>query len=216
MNYAGAAAVSGPKPVKVYASDPLTAAGVGALLRGHPEFVLLPEQLAAQADVIVIAVESVTTEFVDVLREAANCAAARLVVILNDHRLTDLFTAVGVGLAAVIRREEVSADKLSSVIASVGRGGAEFPSDIQGRLLTQIRQLQRDVLEPRGLSAHGMDNREVDVLRLLADGLSIREVADKLSYSERTVKNVLRILMTRLGLRNRTQAVAYAVRAGVI
>jgi DNA-binding NarL/FixJ family response regulator len=66
-------------------------------------------------------------------------------------------------------------------------------------------------------SAHlRLNNRERDVLALVADGLSTREVAKRLCYSERTIKNILQDVTTRLCLRNRTQAVAVAVRAGWI
>jgi DNA-binding NarL/FixJ family response regulator len=58
--------------------------------------------------------------------------------------------------------------------------------------------------------------RERDVLALMADGLSTREVALRLCYSERTIKNVLQDLMLRFQFRNRTQAVAWAVRHGLI
>ena len=66
------------------------------------------------------------------------------------------------------------------------------------------------------LPAPVWSDRELAVLRLLAQGLSTREVAKTLCYSERTIKNVLYELTTRHGLRNRTHAVAVAVRAGVV
>jgi DNA-binding NarL/FixJ family response regulator len=59
-------------------------------------------------------------------------------------------------------------------------------------------------------------DREVAVLRLLAQGMSTREVARALCWSERTIKNVVSDLTTRHGLRNRTHAVAVAVRTGVV
>jgi DNA-binding NarL/FixJ family response regulator len=62
----------------------------------------------------------------------------------------------------------------------------------------------------------GPSPRERDVLKLLADGHSTREIAIRLAYSERTIKNILQELTTRLSLRNRTQAVAHAVRSGWI
>jgi DNA-binding CsgD family transcriptional regulator len=58
--------------------------------------------------------------------------------------------------------------------------------------------------------------RERDVLALVAEGLSTREVAKRLAYSERTIKNILAHLTTRMDMRNRTQAVAVAVRNGWI
>jgi len=62
----------------------------------------------------------------------------------------------------------------------------------------------------------GLRSRERDVLALLAEGVSTREAVNWLGYSERTIKNVLQDVTTRLCLRNRTQAVAYAVRRGWI
>ncbi len=66
-------------------------------------------------------------------------------------------------------------------------------------------------LQPAELSP-----RDVSVLRLLADGSSTADIASGLAYSESTIKNVVHDLVHRLGARNRTQAVAMAIRAGVI
>jgi DNA-binding NarL/FixJ family response regulator len=204
------------KLVSVHAADPVTAAGISALLAARPDFVVLPRDREHEADVVIVAVDAVTVDSVDSLRQLGGGTGGRLVIILEDRWAVDLFTAADIGIDAVIPRAEVNADRLSRAIITVSRGGAELPTDIQGLLLAQIRQLQRDVLGPRGLNAHGLDDREVDVLRLLADGQSIPEIADKLCYSERTVKNILHSLISRLGVRNRTQAVAHAIRTGVI
>ena len=60
------------------------------------------------------------------------------------------------------------------------------------------------------------NDRELDVLDLLAQGLSTREVALRMCYSERTIKNILQEVSVRIEARNRTQAVAHAVRNGWI
>lgn len=54
------------------------------------------------------------------------------------------------------------------------------------------------------------------MLRLLAEGLDTAEIAAKLNYSERTIKNIISAVTRRLNLRNRTHAVAYAIRAGTL
>jgi DNA-binding NarL/FixJ family response regulator len=61
-----------------------------------------------------------------------------------------------------------------------------------------------------------LTDREVRVLKLLADGFDTAEVGRRLFYSERTVKNIVHGITSRLNLRNRTQAVAYALRQGWI
>jgi DNA-binding NarL/FixJ family response regulator len=101
-------------------------------------------------------------------------------------------------------------------IVRVSQGEGEIPADLLGRLLEQVGRLQRQVLAPRGLTFTGLTPRETEVLRMVADGHDTSEIARELSYSERTVKNVLHDLTTRLQLRNRSHAVAYAVREGLI
>ena len=83
-------------------------------------------------------------------------------------------------------------------------------------------ELLRELLD--GLAANGLDrpaparltDREQQVLSLIAEGHPTREVAERLCYSERTVKNVLHDVVTKLNARSRSQAVAFAVREGLI
>lgn len=69
---------------------------------------------------------------------------------------------------------------------------------------------------PGGAPRFGLAPRETEVLRLIAEGLDTRRISEKLAYSERTVKNILHGLMTRLQLNNRAHAVAHALREGYI
>jgi DNA-binding NarL/FixJ family response regulator len=101
-------------------------------------------------------------------------------------------------------------------VESAASGDGSVPPDLLGRLLAQMGRLHRQVLAPRGLTFSGLSEREITVLKLVADGLDTAEVANQLFYSERTVKNVIHDVTTRLNLRNRTHAVAYAVRQGLI
>jgi len=61
-----------------------------------------------------------------------------------------------------------------------------------------------------------LSQREQRVLALLAEGHQTREIASQLCYSERTIKNVLHDIVTKLNVRSRSHAIAYAVRAGLI
>ena len=77
--------------------------------------------------------------------------------------------------------------------------------------------LLADPVQPTIASRRGaLRSREVDVLRLVAEGYDTAEIARTLSYSERTIKKVLHEMTMRLQLRNRSHAVAYALRAGLI
>jgi DNA-binding NarL/FixJ family response regulator len=81
-------------------------------------------------------------------------------------------------------------------------------------LVPQVGLLQGAVPNPGGVSLVPFTDREIKVLELLADGLDTVEVGRRLFYSERTVKNIIYGVTSRLNLRNRTQAVVYAVRQG--
>ena len=116
----------------------------------------------------------------------------------------------------MLRRSEATPDALARACARVARGQGEVPADLLGQLLDQVGKLQRHVLAPRGLTFAGLTARETEVLRLVAEGHCTSEIATRLCYSERTVKNVLHEVTTRLQLRNRSHAVAYAVREGLI
>ncbi|MGR7000683.1 response regulator transcription factor [Yinghuangia aomiensis] len=102
------------------------------------------------------------------------------------------------------------------MIRAVARGEGSVPADLLGRLLEQVGRLQGQVLGPLGLNVNGLAEREIEVLRLIAEGYETADIATKLSYSERTIKNVLHGIISRLHLRNRAHAVAYALRQGLI
>lgn len=116
----------------------------------------------------------------------------------------------------MLRRSQASVGKLVATIRSVAAGEGSLPPDMLARLLTQVGQLERQVLAPRGLTFSGLTERELNVLRLLAECLDTAEVSGQLFYSERTVKNIIHDITSRLELRNRTHAVAYAIKAGLI
>ena len=112
-------------------------------------------------------------------------------------------------------RELVAAAREARARVVLVAGQLDGP-DLFSRVVEQLARLQRPAQPGRELAAHGLARREIEVLRLVAEGLDTAEIARRLSYSERTIKNVLHEVTTRLQLRNRPHAVAYAVRQGLI
>ena len=203
--------------VRVVASDLVSQTGVRAQLRGRPDVWVLDEGGAnSSADVTVVVCDDVDTAAVRVMREAR--CDGRTGVVLVATRLDDasLLTAVEAGAGAIVPRCEASPERLTSAVNAVAEGRGDVPADLLGRLLGQVGNLQRTVLANYGLNAAGLAEREVQILRLVADGCDTAEIASSLAYSERTVKNVIHDITTRLQLRNRSHAVAYAVRQGLI
>jgi DNA-binding NarL/FixJ family response regulator len=201
-------------PTYVRASDPISLAGVVGQLRMRPEIRMI--DTAPQAAVAVMIADTVDENTTRDLRAMRKDGQPRLMLVATTVDDAALVAAAEAGVAGLLRRCDASADMLVRTILKVASGEGEVPPDLLGRLLEQVGRLQRQVLAPRGLTFSGLTPRETQVLRLVADGFDTGEIALRMCYSERTVKNVLHDLTTRLQLRNRTHAVAYAVREGLI
>lgn len=201
--------------VAVQSSDPLTRAGLLTHLQECAELTLLPADRWTEASVRVVATERLRPESLAALRRSAADSTAPVVLIVEEVSEADLLTAVECRVVAVLPRAVVSGERLTRAIQAAVTGGGVLPPALVGELIKHVDRLQREVLNPTG-GAGGLSSREVDVLRLMADGLDTNEIAGKLCYSERTVKNVIYGVTHRLNLRNRSHAVAYALRAGVI
>lgn len=202
--------------VRVYARDPISEAGVTSALRPRPEVRVVGPDDAEAPEVVLVVVDVFDDETMNSLRFLRRNGEARVILVasqLDDRVLVD---AVECGVVGLLRRSEATTDRLLSAIAAAAAGEGTVPPDLLGRLLDQVGRLQRTVLDPRGITFSGLASREVEVLKLVADGWDTAQIAKELCYSERTVKNVLHDVTTRLQLRNRSHAVAYAVREGLI
>ncbi|WFE34580.1 response regulator transcription factor [Micromonospora sp. WMMD975] len=198
------------------ASDPFSYAGLDSFLRSCPALELLPSDDRTGAQVMVFGCEQLTVDVVAMLRRSAAETGLPVVLVLREITESELLTAVECRVVAILPRAAVTADRLAHSVVAAAGGGGIMPPNLVGELLKHIERLQREVLAPHGLNASGLTPREVDVLRLMADGFDTGEIAGKLCYSERTVKNVIYGVTHRLKLRNRSHAVAYALRAGMI
>ncbi|WP_411143317.1 helix-turn-helix transcriptional regulator [Streptomyces sp. x-80] len=231
--------------VTVHASDPLSRAGVISHLQHQPSLELLqgpvttghgtgtgpgkdrgdavdphPDRTAATpGTVAVMIVDRLDDIATAELRRLVRGGEQRVVLVARELREPELMTVVECGIRAILWRHQATPQRLLRAVRCAARDEGELPPDLIGRLLTQVGRLRRSVVETTAGAAVptlGMAPREVDVLRLVAEGMDTRQISEKLSYSERTVKNVLHALMTRLQLNNRAHAVAYALREGYI
>ena len=205
-----------PVAVYVYSSDAILQAGLVSQLRQRAELRLVAVERLAEAVVAVVITEEVTDETLRVLKALRRSLAPRTVLIANAFDEDTVASAAEAGVSGLIRRHDATPAHLATTLLRVAAGDGEVPADLLGRLLAQIGRLQREVLSPRGLALTVLSRRETDVLKLIADGLDTAEIALQLACSERTIKNIVHDLSSRLQLRNRSHAVAYAVRQGLI
>lgn len=203
-------------PVFVYAGDPISQAGMASQLRGRTELRVVEEQEVDQAAVAVVVADTVDDGIARTIKALQRNRCPRVVVVATQLDDAGLLTAVEAGACGLLRRAEATPDQVVSAVTRAAAGDGALPPDLLGRLLEQVGQIQRQILEPRGFRVSGLTEREVQVLRLVADGHNTAEIARQLAYSERTIKNVIQDIITRFQLRNRSHAVAYAVRQGLI
>jgi DNA-binding NarL/FixJ family response regulator len=203
-------------PVAVFAEDEILRAGVFHQLRQRPEVELVPPEEVGRSRAALVVVDRVDEDTVRLLRTLQHGSSCRTCLVVGRFEPNALQTVVDCGVAAVIRRTDTNSDRLVRTILDVAKGDGVLPGDLVSRLLDHVGRLQRAVLDPRRPGLATLSGREVDMLRLVAEGFDTVEIAQKTSYSERTVKNVLHEVTTRLNLRNRAHAVGYAMRNGLI
>lgn len=202
--------------VRVNARDPISEAGIVSQLRPRPEVRVVSVEEEITPEVVVVVADAVDDETLTTLRFLQRHGESRTVLVATQLSDGDLVRAVETGVVGLVRRSEARPDRLVAAICAAAAGEGTVPPDLLGRLLDEVGRLQRTVLDPRGITFSGLAAREVEVLKLVAEGWDTAQIAHKLSYSERTVKNVLHDITTRLQLRNRSHAVAYAMREGLI
>jgi DNA-binding NarL/FixJ family response regulator len=133
-----------------------------------------------------------------------------------SERDEDLFEAIRAGANGYLLKN-VGATELLDGIQRVHAGEAMLAPPMAARLLEEFRTLPVSaVQEPEAASVEALSERELDVLRLVAQGLANKEIADALGLSEHTIKTHLQNILDKLQLRSRAHAAAYAVQAGVV
>lgn len=180
--------------VIVRSADYLSVAGLTSCLENTPEITLLTGDQRAVADVVVVAAKAAGAAAAE-LRRAGT--PVPVVLVLNEIGEADLVEPGWV--AAVLPRSAATGDRLVRTVLAAARRPAPVKPPVH------VRQADNQ-----------LTGREIDILRLMADGLDTAEIASTLSYSERTIKSVFYGLTARLNLRNRPHAVAYALRKGLI
>lgn len=199
-------AQSGPTQAGLAQSGPAQGAAVRAAA---------PPAVDPGADVALVSAAAVDEPTLRCVREVQQ-AGVPVVLVVAELDAHDLTSAVDAGVVGLLRRADATPDAVLAAVRGAAAGEGYLPPDLLGPLLRQVRQVSTQVLAPRGLSFSGLTERELTVLRLVAEGCDTREISRRLCYSERTVKNVLQDITRRFGLRNRSHAVAYALRHGLL
>lgn len=211
-----AAETAGALPIYVYATDALLRDGVVTWLGADPAVAVLDADQVSEAVAVIAVLDALDDRARHDLQRLRRAFDVPLLLIVPEIDEQLLLRASEIGVGGVLRRCDVTADSLMAAARTISVGDGSLPPDAIARLFGVMERVQQRVLTPNGLSSHGLTDRELRVLRLVADGCDTAEIARKLAYSERTIKDILHQVTTRLGLRNRTHAVVYALRVGAL
>jgi two-component system, NarL family, response regulator LiaR len=195
--------------------------GLAALIATEPGMVLVGEAedgvqavLKAQAlrpDVILMDLAMPRKDGIEAIHEIkANHPDTRILVITSFAEDEKVFPAIKAGAQGYLLKDS-SPPELVQAIHDVHRGESSLDPAIARKLL---RELNRPATPT--VSEEPLTEREIEVVKLLAQGLSNQEIAQQLIISERTVRSHVSSILAKLHVANRTQAALYAVQQGLI
>jgi len=133
-----------------------------------------------------------------------------LMLTISDEE-ADLYEAIKAGASGYLLKE-ISIDDVAEAIRSVYAGQSRLSPSMAAKLLSEFAAMSKRAAEARQLPAPRLTDREMEVLRLVAQGMNNRDIAKDLFISENTVKNHIRNILEKLHLHSRMEAVVYAVR----
>jgi two-component system, NarL family, response regulator DevR len=159
---------------------------------------------AAKPDVAILDARLPDGSGIDVCREIrSSCPETRCLILTSYDDDEALFAAVMAGASGYLLKQ-IGGSSLTDAIRQVAAGRSLLDTAVTGKLLERLRNPSSP--DPR-LSA--LTERERDILDLIADGLTNRQIAERLFLAEKTVKNYVSGLLTKLDMERRTQAAVY-------
>jgi DNA-binding NarL/FixJ family response regulator len=144
-----------------------------------------------------------------------SCPDTSVVVITAYDDDRRIFEAIQAGVAGYVLKDD-DPQTMRQAIESAAEGKAYLPPQIVKRVMNGVAGALGGRSDGADRTVTPLSNRELTVLRLMAEGKRNREIAKDLSLSERTVGNHITNIYNKLGIYDRTQAVVYAIKKGIV
>lgn len=166
-----------------------------------------------QPDVILMDINMPGIDGVTATRELkSQLPGIRIIILTMFSEDGHVIRAVRAGADGYILKNSDSS-RVIDAIRTVHQGESVIEPQLASKLLSEFRRVS-DVHDDEAVG--GLSSREIELLRLVASGLSNKEIAEQLSLAESTVKNRLSLLFEKLEVKDRTQAAIYALSHGLI
>ena len=183
-----------------------TAADGGEAVRRAP---------AARPEVVVLDLQLPVMSGVEVTRAlVAADPSVRVLVLSASGEHADVLEAVKAGATGYLVKS-ASSEELLEAVARTALGEAVFTPGLAGLVLGEYRRLSDAPEAAADADAPRLTERETEVLRLVAKGLSYKQIAERLFLSHRTVQNHVQNTLRKLQLHNRVELVRYAIEQGL-
>jgi NarL family two-component system response regulator LiaR len=212
------------KPITVMLVDDheVVRQGVRFFLEAHSDFVVVGEVESGKAavklaeehipDVVLMDLVMPEMDGVEATRQVKNISPRTQVVVLTSyHEDEHIFPALQAGAISYILKD-VRMEELADAIKRAAHDEVTLHPRVAARIIQELHGTKRDEINP----FTELTNREMEVLKLIANGLSNSEIAGQLVITEHTVKGHVSNILSKLHLADRTQAAVYAWRKGVV
>ena len=215
-------------PIRIVVADDhqVIRTGFAALLDTQPDFTVVataPDGVEAirvcrelSPDVVLMDIRMPTLDGIEATRQLSDSAkVGPRILMLTTFDLDEyVYDALRAGASGFLLKD-VTAERLFDAVRVIAAGDALLAPAITRRLIGEFARLQPEsIASPTPLTV--LTPRETQVLRLVAEGLSNPEIAARLVVTEETVKTHVSRVLTKLGLRDRTQAVITAYETGLV
>ena len=206
--------------VLIGARSEVVRAGLASLLTADPRFQVvgtfsiddLTRVEDLQPEVVLLDLDSPSDESLSAAIQSGGALVNSSLMILTEDPESLAVDVLGSGLRAILPRY-ATPEEIIAAIQAAATGLVALHPDIFDSMLSRIRPGQQSELDPSGQI---LTPREIEVLRMIAEGLGNKEIASKLSISDHTVKFHISSIFAKLGASNRAEAVTLGIRHGLI